>query len=268
MTQKLSGHNNILFDLKQDSHVHTFLCQHATGSMEEYITAALNKGIETLIFLEHLEENISYPQRTWLTESDFSYYFEEGKRLQEKYQDRLTIKMGVEIGFNPHEIDTLRDKIKKYPWEHIGLSYHYYPSDSGHLNVVSRRNRNIDALAAIGAERVITDYFSGIIQGITRLKCDSICHLDAVMRHYPKLRFTPSHFEQIDRILTLLKEKRIALEINTSGFAIRNEPYPGKTILKKAMERNIPLIAGSDAHHPDQVGRYFDRLPDFLDPLR
>ena len=31
--------------------------------------------------------------------------------------------------------------------------------------------------------------------------------------------------------------------------------------------RGIPLVAGSDAHHPDQVGRYFDKLPGLLKTL-
>ena len=34
-----------------------------------------------------------------------------------------------------------------------------------------------------------------------------------------------------------------------------------------AVERGIPLSAGSDAHRPEDVGRYFDRLPAYLASL-
>ncbi len=268
MAQLLPGSDKTTVDLNQDSHIHTRLCNHAAGEMEEYVLAALNKGLQTIIFLEHLEEKIVYFERTWLTEADFSYYFKEGRRLQKKYRDRLTIKLGVEIGFNPREVDALREKIARYPWEHIGLSYHYYSTGEEHLNMVSRRQKNIETLAALGADRIITEYFSGLIQGINSLDCNAVCHLDAVMRHYPELQFNASHMTQIDRILALIKQKEMSLEINTSGFSLRNEPYPGRTILKKAMERNISLLAGSDAHHPDQVGRYFDRLPALLNSIR
>ena len=267
MTQPITGPGKTTIDLGLDSHIHTRLCNHAAGEMEEYVRAALNTGLHTIIFKEHLEEDIVYFERTWLTEADFAYYFEEGGRLQEKYRDRITIKLGVEIGFNPQAIDSLHEKITRYPWDHIGLSYHYYFTGKEHLNMVSRRQSNIKKLAALGAEKILSEYFSGLIQGITHLDCHILCHLDAVMRHYPDLQFTSSHMAQIERILKLVKQKNMSLEINTSGYAIRNEPYPEKTILKKAIAMNIPLMAGSDAHHPKQVGRYFDLLPDLLASL-
>jgi histidinol phosphatase-like PHP family hydrolase len=31
-------------------------------------------------------------------------------------------------------------------------------------------------------------------------------------------------------------------------------------IIRQAAAMGIPLLAGSDAHHPRQVGRFFDRL--------
>jgi len=61
-----------------------------------------------------------------------------------------------------------------------------------------------------------------------------------------------------------MKEKGAALEINTSGFTIRKEPYPCKKIIRSAIDSGIPLVAGSDAHRPEHVGRFFDRLPEWL----
>jgi histidinol-phosphatase (PHP family) len=269
MVKTLSSATRIInIDLLLDGHIHTRLCNHAVGEMEEYVMAAMDKGLETIIFLEHLEKETFYFERTWLTDADFTYYFSEGKRLQEKYHGRLTIKLGVEIGFNPLAIDELREKIARYPWEHIGLSYHYYFTGKQHLNMVSRRRENLDMLAAIGTEKVITEYFSGLILALESLECDTICHLDAVMRHYPGLSFNTSHMRQIDKILEMISRKNMRLEINTSGFALRDEPYPGRDILKKAVEYEIPFQAGSDAHHPEQVGRYFERLPGLLAQLR
>ena len=267
MAQPTTVPDKIIIDLGQDSHVHTRLCNHASGEMEEYVQAAIQKGLQTIVFLEHLEEKTIYPERTWLTEDDFIFYFRKGKRLREKYGDRLAIRLGVEIGFNPDAVDILREKISRYNWDYIGLSYHYYSIGSEHLNMVSRRPRNIEKLAALGPDKIVSDYFAGLIEGITRLECNTVCHLDAVMRHYEGLRFSSFHQEQIDRILDLIALRGMSLEINTSGYAIRNEPYPGRIILKKAIARGIPLVAGSDAHHPDQVGRYFDKLPGLLKTL-
>jgi len=81
MAQSLPDSVRTTLDLSQDSHIHTRLCNHATGEMEEYVLAALNKGLQTIIFLEHLEEKTVYFERTWLTEADFSYYFEKRVHL-------------------------------------------------------------------------------------------------------------------------------------------------------------------------------------------
>jgi len=251
-------------NLKVDSHIHTSLCNHATGSMEEYVLAAIANDLETIVFLEHLEAGIRYFERTWLTEENFSYYFKEGERLQKKYRGRLSIKLGVEVGFNPLAADILQKKLAHYPWDMIGLSYHFFFDGRQHLNMVSRRRENIEALLAAGADKVIEDYFSSLTEAVALLDCQVLCHLDAVMRHCPGLQFSPSHWEQLDRLLALVKAKKMALEINTSGFALRNEPYPSPPILRKAFRLGIPLTVGSDAHRPDQVGRYFDRLPAYL----
>lgn len=230
--------------------------------------AAINRGLRTIIFLEHLEAEINYAERTWLTESDFAVYFEEGQRLREKYAGRISVRLGVEVGHNPRAVNILQHKLSLYPWDQIGLSYHFFFLGGRHLNMVSRRQDNIDALAAAGPDRVVTEYFSGLIQALQAFdNITVLCHLDAVMRHYPGLCFNRAHMDQIDRLLDLVRRKNVRLEINTSGYALRNEPFPARPILRRAVQLGIPLVAGSDAHRPEQVARYFDLLPVFLSGL-
>lgn len=256
-------------DLNIDSHVHTSLCGHASGTMEEFVLAAISRGLRTIIFLEHLEAEIIYEERTWLSEADFAYYFEEGRRLREKYADRIAVRLGVEVGHNPQAVDVLRHKLTLHPWDQIGLSYHFFFHGGRHLNMVSRKQGNIDALAAAGPDRVVDAYFSGLIQAMHSFdNITVLCHLDAVMRHYPGLRFNRAHMRQIDRLLDILRRKKVRLEINTSGYALRSEPFPARPILRRAIQLGISLTAGSDAHRPEQVGRYFDLLPALLSGLR
>ena len=247
-----------------DTHVHTSLCNHATGTMEDYVRSALGKGFRGIVFLEHLEEGIEYFERTWLTEADFAAYFAEGKKLQEKYRDRISITLGVEIGYNPRAVEALRESIRRFPWDWQGLSYHFYYHGGRHLNMVSRRQEVMEALAAAGPDRVMTDYLNGLIEAVQVLDCNVLCHLDAVMRHHPGARFNPSHWDLVERLLAAVRQRNMHLEVNTSGFALRGEPYPGQRIIGRALGLGIPLTAGSDAHHPAQVGRYFDRIPEFL----
>ncbi|WP_456473274.1 histidinol-phosphatase [Desulfolithobacter sp.] len=251
-------------DLRSDTHVHTRLCNHARGEMEDYVRAALRRNLTRLTFLEHLEADITYPQRTWLREHDFNSYFAEGSRLQDKYKGQLTIELGVEAGYNPEAVDLLQAQLARWPFERIGLSYHFYRVGSRHYNMVSRRRENMTVLGRIGVEQVISDYLSGLVQAVQELKCDVLCHLDAVMRHHPGYCLLPSHHRQIDTLLDLMASRNISLEINTSGFSIRDTPHPSPDIIARARDRAILLTAGSDAHHPGQVGRHFRDLARLL----
>lgn len=251
-------------DLRGDHHIHTYLCNHASGKMEEYVQAAINNGLICITFLEHLECGIIYNYRTWLNREHFTEYFEEGKRLQKLYADRISIRLGVEVGYNPSAVHQLREMLSYFPYEHVGLSYHFYFDGDRHLNMVSRNRENIDSLAAVGVDRVLDEYFSGLIQACSELQCDKICHLDAGLRHMPGLCLKERHYKQIEQLLKVMQKKKIGLEVNTSGIELRSHPYPSEHILKRAGELNIPLIVGSDAHRPDQVGRHFAELSKLL----
>lgn len=260
-----------LIDLHFDGHMHTRWCHHAIGTMEEYVLSAIEKGLERIVFLEHMEAaGVKYFETTWLTEQDFDDYFEEGKRLQDRYGDQLTIGLGVEVGYSAAHQQELRDRLQRRTWDQVGISYHFMPvpGRAFDLNLVSRKEQNILAIAETGCESVLTSYFDILIQAVRVLPGTILCHLDAALRFQPGLQLTQGHWQQIGELLDTVKEQGMALEINTSGFAIRGTPFPAPAIIQMAINREIPLLAGSDAHRPEDVGRYFEQLPEMLDQFQ
>jgi histidinol-phosphatase (PHP family) len=253
-----------LIDISMDGHVHTRLCKHAIGEMEEYVQAAIQRGLATLIFLEHLEADIAYQPPSWLSDEDFAYYFQEGTRLKQRYQGLLDIRLGVEMGYNPLAAPILRERLARYPIERVGLSCHFYHHQAIHLNLLSKRRQSLDTVVALGADAVISNYFDNLIEAVAHMPCDVLCHLDAVLRHLPDLRFHEGHQRQIIELLDGMQAKGVALEINTSGFDYRGSAFPAPWIIREALQRGIPLLAGSDAHQPFEVGRYFAQLPQYL----
>jgi histidinol-phosphatase (PHP family) len=256
-----------VIDTTVDGHVHTSLCHHARGDMEEYVVAAVNRGLRRLIFLEHLEVGIDYFESTWLTEEDFNFYHREGHRLREKYRDRIEIGLGVEVGYNPRFLNEIQRRLALHTWDRIGISYHFLESAAGHLNMVSRKQINIDRLEDFGLHDVISLYYNGLREAVEKLPGQVLCHIDAVLRHHPNVVFSPEHHALIDTLLDAAARKKMAIEINTSGYKTKGQPFPSLLILKKATVRNIPLVAGSDAHRPEDVGRYFERLPGLMQEL-
>lgn len=256
-----------LIDTTFDGHVHTRLCNHAVGEMEEYVIEAVARGLKTVCFLEHLETEIIYQPPCWLEDEAFRYYFAEGARLKEVYRDRIDIRLGVEMGCNLQAIASIQQRLARFPIERIGLSCHFHFNDGRHLNLLSRKRQSLDRLEELGADAVVTTYFATLTTAVERLDCDVLCHLDAVLRHLPGISFNDDHRQQIGRLLDAVKAKGVALEINTSGFDYRGTPFPAPWIITEALARDIPLQAGSDAHQPHEVGRYFAQLPHYLEPL-
>jgi histidinol-phosphatase (PHP family) len=264
MVKKSSALNTISFC---DSHIHTRLCGHATGEMEEYVQAAIRKKLKKIIFLEHMEEGICSVQgKTWLSEDDFDGYFSEGLRLRTKYEDEIEIGLGVECGYNPDCSDLLLTRLARRRWDQIGISCHFLKIDGmpHHLNMFSRKEVSVQLARLIGAEKILDRYFTDLTEAVRFLPGTMLCHLDAALRFLPEVSLSESHYVLIDTLLQAVSDNALAIEINSSGFAIRQEQFPNRRILRMAKSYDIPFVFGSDAHKPDEVGRYFDIIDELL----
>ena len=259
----------MLINPLSDGHIHTAYCHHAVGEMEDYVISAIEKGLEEIFFLEHMEEGIQAERITWLSEEDFDRYFIDGLRLRKKYGDRITIGLGVEVGFNPTHVESLLARIHNRPWDRIGVSLHFlrYQQSKPHLNLVSKRDPHLSRLNITEAAAIEREYYRQLREAVDLLPGKVVCHIDGVLRYYPQRHKLEPPWDLIDILLDAIAEKGVALEVNTSGHAIRNEVFPGKTILQKALARKIPLVAGSDAHKPDDIGYGFDNLNSYLENL-
>ena len=254
-------------DILTDGHIHTRLCNHASGEMEEYVLAGIERGLKTIVFLEHMETGISYYKKSWLSDEDFSYYLTEGERLKQRYASRINIELGVELGYNTSRVPEIHKRLEMFNWDRVGISCHFLDIDDDcdyHLNLLSRDQINTDRIIAQGTKRILTTYLRSLTEAVRTLPGTVLCHLDAALRHIPGVSYSKEHMVQIDELLDAVKQRGMTLEINTSGFSMREEPFPAKPILRKALDRGIPLTVGSDAHSPRQVGRNFGRVKSYI----
>ncbi len=237
--------------------------------MEDYVLSAIQKGLREIVFLEHMEAGVNYFETTWLSEKDFDDYFFYGEALQEKYRKEIDIKLGVEVGYSAECHQELIDRLAARKWDRVGLSYHFHKMAGmpHHLNLVSRKKINIEAIEQHGPDTILSKYYDTLIQAVKTFPATVLCHLDAALRFQKNHKPKKSHLTQIATLLDLVQEKRLAVEINTSGFAIRDEQFPSSKILQMLLTRDIPLFIGSDAHRPKDVGRFFAEIPPLLRTL-
>ena len=246
-------------NILSDGHIHTKLCNHASGEMEEYVQAALAIGLKEMIFLEHMEEGINTPIKTWLSEEDFDIYFQEGKKLQAQYSGRISIKLGVEVGYNPECKEAILKRLAGRKWDKIGLSCHFFSPGPGlqHINLLGRNPEHHKRVREYGIEAIFSDYLNNLCEAAEIIPATTLCHLDAALRHLPEADITQNFLPKVINLLHIIKEKNINLEINTSGLDFRGEIFPTLEILRIAHDLNIPFVFGSDAHRPSDVARHF-----------
>lgn len=227
--------------------------------MEEYVRSGIAAGLAEIVFLEHMEAGVHYFESTWLTEDDFDTYFLVGNHLREKYKQKIRVSLGVEVGYSPSHRDELLCRLGGRKWDRIGISYHFMAQPDGryHLNLLSRKSENIAAIEKAGCEKVLKNYLNTLVEAIEVLPGTVLCHLDAALRHQPNVSIDKEYLEQVKAVLRAVKQKEMSLEINTSGFNTRGTPFPAPFILKEALKLGIPLLPGSDAHQPKDVGRNF-----------
>lgn len=254
-----------MLDSTTDGHVHTALCRHAVGEMDQYVQAALDRGLRRLFFLEHFEAGINNDYRCWLSPEDFVYYREEGERLRRRYAGRIEIGLGVEVGYNPRELAATREFLAASSWDRVGISCHFLAIGPRHYNLLSSDPRTLAVFSEYGVERTLSEYFALLAEAVTSLPATQLCHLDAALRHHPEVAAPLEKLSAgpvCEQIFQTMAARGMALEINTSGYSHRRGmAYPSPDLLARAGRFQLPLTAGSDAHRPEEVGRFFDRLP-------
>ena len=238
-----------------DYHVHTPLCNHAEGVMEAYVRKALEIGLKEICFLDHLtvaEYAYQSGRKLSMTPEEVPLYFQAVQLLKQRYKGSIDVKVGLEIDFNPEHVNLFYDIVKTYSFDVIGSSLHFPVG----LDVVSS---NSDWKHGKGdTDHIYSLYFEQMVSMLEHSYYDMVCHLDLVKK-YGRNSFKPFD-KEIDEIVSIIGNKNIIVEVNTSGYNHpAKEVYPSPDIIKKCLKAGIGVTLGSDAHHPQSVGQNFDR---------
>ncbi|MBN2824230.1 MAG: histidinol-phosphatase HisJ family protein, partial [Campylobacterales bacterium] len=89
--------------MRIDLHNHTTLCNHATGTIDEYIQRAIALGVQIYGFSEHAPLEIDPHYR--LAFEQMSRYEADILNAKATYQDKIDIRLGYEVDFLPNYLD-------------------------------------------------------------------------------------------------------------------------------------------------------------------
>lgn len=227
-----------------DLHVHSVLSGDASSSIQEMCARAVEMGITTLAFTEHLDHN---PVDMCYGMFDLNRYMQEIHEARSRFS-RLTILTGVEFA-EPH----------LYPSELEGISAWELDVVLGAVHWVGDDLAAIDTLENTDVPDLYRRYFEDVLKTAELGGFDVLAHIDLVKRFGVKYLgpFALEEYrEQIAAVLKAIIRHGIALEVNTSGLRQPcAEPFPALETLKLYRDLGGELVTiGSDSHSIRQLG--------------
>lgn len=242
-----------------DCHNHTCFSGDSEAPVRGQIERAIALGMKELCITDHHDYGVE--SGTIEFTLDIPKYLQEMHKMKAEYQDRIQLRIGIELGLQPHLKEYFDALLSEYSFDFVIGSTHvvrgldpYYPE------FFNQRTE----------EEGYQEYFETMLANCKALDCyDSAGHLDYVVRYGPnRNRFYSyeKYKEVIDEILKTIIQKGKALECNTAGFAKDlGQPHPHTDILKRYRELGGELLTvGSDAHDAEHLGYAFPKTQELL----
>lgn len=230
-----------------ESHMHTILCKHAVGTLDEYARQAVSRGLKGMIVTCHcpLPDGMSPSVRMF--PEQWEEYVSLVYACRDRWQDQLDVRLGLESDFLPGLEPWLSDLHRKEPLNYV--------LGSVHPQIKEYRDHYFTG----DWPAYHRQYFHSLVEAAESGFFDSLSHPDLVKNLGTEMwdleAMMPTILESLDRIATT----GIAMELNTSGLH-KNLPEmnPSLPILKAMHQRGIPVVIGADAHQPERVSANFE----------
>jgi histidinol-phosphatase (PHP family) len=247
-----------------DYHTHTYLCNHATGTIEDYIKSAIELGLVQIGISDHFPMEL-LPEHFHIyamTIDDFPNYINEIKRLQLKYHNHINIKLSAEVDFFPEAFNGYKNLLSPYldDFDYIIGSIHAIPWKN-HDAIPVDELEAVPLIEELGVDRFYLEYYDNLIKMVKTGYYDIVGHLDIPKKYGLFPQDAGNIWQKILKLLDEIERTEIAVEINTSGLKRKaRQVYPSEKIIKELIQRKIPFVLGSDAHSPQTIAFRFTEV--------
>jgi histidinol-phosphatase (PHP family) len=248
-----------------DYHVHTPLCKHASGRVEDYVKAAEERGLSELGFSDHAPLPVLFDdwRMDWAELELYQQWLETGRAVAQK----VKIRAGLEVDFfkvppkgQPENL--LEQIVHCGKWDYLIGSVHYIGNQGSEVAVddprhLSRWQSETDVLW------MWQEYWSAYEACIRSGYFDFCAHPDLAKRF--KLRPKGDLKRYYEPVIQAFAEKDVVMEVSTAGWRkdVR-EIYPHREMIELAFAAGVKIILNSDAHDPLEVGYEYTKALELL----
>lgn len=255
-----------------DYHIHTNYSDDCEYPMEEVVKDAISMGAKEICITDHTDygvktdwdsgEEVVYKAGMARLNVDYPRYYEEIIRLQNKYGDKITLKLGMEFGVQMHTMDRYENLFKKYPFDFIILSLHQVKD----LEIWCKEFQEGKSWQEYNEQ-----YYQEMLALVQNYKNYSVLgHIDFITRYddngiYPFEKVKPI----IEEILKTVIADGKGIEVNTSCYRYGlDDLTPSREILRLYRKLGGRIITiGSDSHKKEQLCIYIEKTMQELKKL-
>ena len=234
-----------------DYHTHTDFSDDSSSTMDEMIQGAIQKGIKELAITDHYDPD--YPDPNYPFEVDFDEYHKALISAEGKYNSRIKIIKGLEIGIQDGPtLEKCKAAASNFNYDFLIGSFHSF-------NGADLYTTNYEEM---DQDRILPSFYAYVYKCLKEFEdFDVLGHMNVIDRYLNLERDYTESFFIIEDILKLLIDKGKGLEINTSSYryGLKGRNHPTKEILQLYKDLGGEVLTiGSDAHRPSDLMFHFE----------
>lgn len=221
-------------------HSHTPRCNHATGSEEEYVRHAIDRGLKIFGFSDHTPQFFpgDYYSFMRMYPDELEGYCETVRALRKQYAGQLQIPLGLEAEYYPGIWKELLPRLQDAGVEYLIMGQHWLGNEIGEPG-------NTRPTAD---EELLKRYCHQVMEGLDTGKFTYLAHPDLI--HF--VGDQKIYRQHMGNLCRYARQAGIPLEINLLGV-LYGKHYPCEEFFALAAEEGCKVILGMDAHNPAHV---------------
>lgn len=260
--------------MKTDYHMHLEYGTYNLSYVQGFFDHAQKRGLSEIGISEHSHTFIEFKdlyydellldnsplgryQQQWLAKNKFRYSLNEYLNFMNMLKEKgYPVKTGIEV-CNFHNQAKVQDILARYNFDYIIGSVHY----------LNGQGYDFSEMKYVWDTYPLYDIYACYVKEILNLCSAKLYDILGhpfnirLFKNFPDFDVQPL----LEQVAAALRQANMAIDVNTGTLyrypVAEISPYPA--FLDTARRYQLPIILSSDAHHPEDCGKYIDKAAEY-----